>query len=72
MSIETQFKIKNNPYLHRYLRENSYWYKELNRDPSKIKEMEEEMKKTYKMTTGDKISSFANGIELVKSLMDVL
>lgn len=72
MSIETQFKIKNNPYLYRYLREHSYWYKELNRDPNQIKEMEEEMKKTYKMTTSDKISSFANSIELVKSLMDVL
>ena len=30
MTLELQFKIKNNPYYARYLRENSNWYKILN------------------------------------------
>ena len=33
MNLETQFKIKNNPMLQKYIRENSYWYKILNRNP---------------------------------------
>ena len=45
MQIETQLSVHKNPYLYQYLRENSYWYKALNRDPSMLKIMEEEMKK---------------------------
>ena len=39
MLVETQIKIRNNPYLYRYLRDNSSWYKALNRDPNSIKQM---------------------------------
>ena len=49
MNIETQIKIKNNHYLYRYLRDNSSWYKALNRDPNSIKQMEIEMKNAYKL-----------------------
>ena len=44
MQVETRLKIKSNPNLYRYLRENSYWYKYLNRSPIYIKQLEEEMK----------------------------
>ena len=33
MKINTYLKIKNDPNLQRYIRENSYWYKLLNRNP---------------------------------------
>ena len=33
MNLDIQFKIKNNPNYQRYIRENSYWYKILNRTP---------------------------------------
>ena len=42
MNIETQIKVRNNPYLYRYLRDNSAWYKVLNRHPEALKDMEEE------------------------------
>ena len=48
MTVETQIKIRNNPYLYRYLRDNSSWYKILNRNPEAIKDMETEMKQVYK------------------------
>ena len=33
MKLDVQFKIKNNYLLQKYIRENSYWYKYLNRNP---------------------------------------
>ena len=47
MQVETRLKIKSNPNLYRYLRENSYWYKYLNRSPIFLKHLEEEMKEKY-------------------------
>jgi len=72
MKIDLIYKIKNNNNLHRYLRENSYWYKLLNRNPSLINKMEEDMKKTYKLTFEDKIDDLNNKINLVKGFMDVI
>ena len=39
MNLETQFKLKNNSLLQKYIRENSYWYKILNRNPELIVKM---------------------------------
>ena len=38
MTLDLQFKIKNNPNYLRYIRENSYWYKLLNSNPALFKE----------------------------------
>jgi len=72
MTIELQFKIKNDPNLYRYLRENSYWYKELNRNSLAIKEMERKMKSQYKISTQDKIKQLVHGIEMVRTFMDII
>lgn len=72
MNIETQIKIRNNPYLYRYLRENSSWYKALNRNPNSLKQMETEMKNTYKLNLTDKISNLNQKIEMVRTFIDIL
>lgn len=72
MKIDLIYKIKSNNNLHRYIRENSYWYKLLNRNPSLINKMEEDMKKKYKLTFEDKIDDLNNKINLVKGFMDVI
>lgn len=72
MNIETQIKIRNNPYLYRYLRDNSSWYKNLNRDPNSIKQMETEMKSAYKLNLTDKISNINQKIEMVRTFIDIL
>ena len=54
MKLDVQFKIKNNYLLQKYIRENSYWYKYLNRNPGLLSEMEREMKEKYKLTASDK------------------
>ena len=69
MNLETQFKLKNNSLLQKYIRENSYWYKILNRNPELIVKMNEEMKQKYKLTTTDKINDLSEKIDLIKTFM---
>ncbi len=72
MTVETQIKIRNNPYLYRYLRDNSSWYKNLNRNPESIKDMETEMKQVYKLNLTDKIDNISQKIEMLRTFMDIL
>ena len=72
MDIPTQIKIKSNPYIYKYLREYSYWYKFLNRNPNMIKKLEEEMKERYKLTPKDKLEKLSNSMDLISSFIGVL
>ncbi len=72
MQVETRIRIKSDPNLYRYLRENSYWYKYLNRNPIFIKKLEEEMKEKYKLRSVDKIENISNTIKLVESFLEVI
>ena len=72
MNLKTQFAIKNNPYLARYLHENSYWFKMLNRNPNTIQQLEKEMKEKYKMTTKDKMEDLGRKIEFIQRFMNLL
>lgn len=70
MTLDVIFKINKDDNLHRYLRENSYWYKLLNRDPKLINKMESDMKKAYKLTLEDKVSDLTTKINLIKGFLD--
>lgn len=72
MNIPTQIKIRNNPNLYYYLRENSWWYKELNRHPEIIKDVEQEMKSYYKLNITDRIDRFGQRLEMIRTFMDIL
>lgn len=72
MHIKTQIIVKSNPNIYRYLRENSYWYKSLNRNPESIKELEMEMKNRYKLTAEGRLEKLNNSMSLIRSFMDVL
>lgn len=72
MQVETRIKIKTNPNLYRYLRENSYWYKYLNRNPSFIRQLEEEMKEKYRLRSVDKIENISNNLKLIQSFLEVM
>lgn len=72
MKLETIVKIKNNPMLQRYIREHSYWYKILNRNPDAINKMIEDMKKEYKLTFEDKIDDLSNKMNLVRAFMEAI
>ena len=72
MDIKTQIIVRSNPNIYRFLREESYWYKYLNRDPNSIKDLEKAMKAKYKLTTEDKLEKLNQSMNLIQSFMDVL
>ncbi len=69
MILDIQFKIKNNPNYQKYIRENSYWYKLLNRNLNLFKNFEEEVKTNYHLRTTDKISKTLETIELIQNVV---
>ena len=72
MRIDIMMKINQDINQKRYLRENSYWYKYLNRDINYYKIFLDEMKEKYKLTPADKINKFAMNINTLKTFLDVL
>lgn len=71
MNIELQMKISNNQLIKKYLRENSYWYKILNRNPEKLDMMINDMKKSYKLNIEDKLENIADKIKMLRLFVDV-
>ena len=69
MNLENIVKIKNDAMIQKYIRENSYWYKLLNRNPNLMPYLVEEMKKNYKLTTADKINEISNKLDLVRAFV---
>lgn len=72
MDKETLNKIRNNPLIYHYLRENSYEYKELYRNKDYIKEIEKKAKTKYKETIPDKIEKISEKISLLESFMSII
>lgn len=54
----------------KYLRENSHWYKVLNRSGDSYKLMIDEMKERYRLRPSDKINNLIDSIELISNLME--
>ncbi|MCM1371304.1 MAG: YlbE-like family protein [Clostridium sp.] len=72
MILELQFKIKNNPNYQKYIRENSYWYKILNRTPEMFSTFEEEVKHNYRLKFTDKVGDALKTIEMVQNVLTTL
>jgi len=72
MNLETIIKIKSDAMIQKYIRENSYWYKILNRNPLMFKQFEEEVKTAYHLRTSDKISRTLDTIELIQNVVSTL
>lgn len=72
MTLDIQFKIKNNPNYQKYIRENSYWYKILNRNPYSFKNFEEEVKEKYHLRPTDRISRTLDAIEMIQAVVSKL
>ena len=62
-------KFLDNPKMYEYLKQNSIWYKALNRDDSLYKEFENKMKELYHERTTDKISDVIDNIDLIESVI---
>lgn len=72
MILDIQFRIKNNPRYLQYIRDHSYWYKILNRNPLLFSAFEEKVREDYKLRTSDKISKALSTIELVQNIVSSL
>ena len=72
MTLDVQFKLKSNPLFIKYLHENSYWYKILNRDPDMFSVFVEEVKKNYKLRTSDKINEALSTFEMLSTIFSTL
>lgn len=72
MNIQTQILVRSNPNIYQFLRENSYWYKYLNRDPNSIHALEKEMREKYKLTTEARLEKLNEKVSLIHSFMDIM
>ena len=72
MTYMLQNRINADINLKRFLRENSYWYKVLNRNENAFPEFVADMKVKYKLTTSDKINRTIDNIGMLQSFLEVL
>ena len=70
MNYEVKEKLnKDKKYLY-FLRENSYWYKKLNRDKTEYDNFIKEMKVKYKLRAIDKVDNIIDTVDLVTKIID--
>ena len=72
MSFDIYMKINEDPVKKQFLRENSYWYKYLNRSNIYYKDFIKDMREKYKLTTFDRLNKISNDINMFKSFIEVL
>lgn len=72
MVLDLQFRIKSDERLKQFLRENSYYYKYLNRSPSYLKDIIEDMKDKYGLKPSDRINKMIDNISLMNSFLEAL
>jgi len=72
MNLETLMKINQDQRQKQFLRENSYWYKYLNRSNTYYKQFIDEMKEKYKLTKADRLNKMMDNINMVRTFLDVL
>ncbi|MDD2377965.1 MAG: YlbE-like family protein [Bacilli bacterium] len=72
MTLDIQYKLKSNPLYIKYLRENSFWYKLLNRNPQLFDTFVEEVKTNYKLRPSDRISRALEYVDMFQMIMSSL
>ena len=72
MQLQNQIYFKNNIKEYNYLKENSWYIKDLNRGIKNYEDFVKDMKVKYKERTTDKINSALDNISVISSVLDVL
>ena len=72
MNLDIQYRINQDPNLKRFLRENSYWYKYLNRSSTSYKYFVNDMKDKYKLKPTDRLNKMMDNINMIKTFLDFL
>lgn len=69
MTLEVQYNLKSNPNFIRYLRENSHWYKLLNRNPLLFKKFASDVKEEYGLKPASRIAKALETIEVLQNVI---
>ena len=72
MQVSALLELKKDKRMFDLLKSNSYWIKELNRDPIRIKAYKEDMKVKYRLRTTDKISDAIDNIDIISNVLSAL
>ncbi|MFR5856730.1 MAG: hypothetical protein ACLUFU_02845 [Bacilli bacterium] len=72
MQVYLQIPFRENLKEYNHLKENSYYFKELNRGVIDYKRFVEDMKIKYKERVTDKINNVVDNMDLISSVLDVL
>ena len=64
--------IKNKKNFYKYLMENSFWIKDLNRDGVNFNKFAEYVKEKYRLRVSDKVSDAIDNVDLLSSVIDAL
>lgn len=72
MQLITLYALKSDEKMHKFLKENSEWYKLLNRSADNYREFVTVMKKKYKLNPTDKISGMLDNIDLISTVIETV
>ena len=72
MTLDVLYTLKNDPKMHKFLRENSGWYKYLNRNNANYPLFVKVMKKQYRLNPTDKISDALDNIDLISTVIQTI
>ena len=72
MQLNVLLELKKDEKMWELLKDNSYWYKELNRHPESIKQYKNDMKAKYHLRPTDKISDAIDNIDLISNVLNAL
>ena len=72
MELFLQQKLNEDIKMAGYLKENSYWYKDLNRNSDNYKNFVNAMKEKYHLKMTDKISDAIDNIDIISGILDNL
>ncbi len=72
MQLITLYALKSDEKMHRFLKENSEWYKNLNRNSGNYQTFVKAMKKQYKLNPTDKISGALDNLDLISTVIETV
>ena len=72
MQVSALMEIRTHKKMEELLKQNSYWLKELNRNPNQVKTFITEMKKQYHLRPTDKISDAIDNIDMINHVLNAL
>lgn len=72
MNLDIQYKIKSDANLMKFLRENSYWYKYLNRSSKNFSSFNQNMKDMYALNPSDRFNKMIDNISMLQNFLNMV